>query len=494
MAPAQPADSPRSPSIAIIGAGFGGVGLAIRLEQAGFADFTVFERGDTVGGVWRANTYPGAACDVPSHLYSFSFAPAHHWSRRYAPQEEILKYLQDCVSRFGLEPHLRLSTEVTSASFDPGEGRWTLITAAGERSDFDLLVTACGQLTRPAIPALEGLEDFRGAAFHSAGWDHSHDLRGERVAVIGTGASAIQFVPEIVRRAERVTIYQRSAPWILPKPDREYAPWEQRLFRRFPARVAAARAGLFAFFETATYGFTSRRSVFRPFRAVAERHRLSELPDPELRARATPDYEFGCKRVLFTSSWYEALRRPDVELVNGEIERITPAGVVGPDGIERPAEAIIWGTGFRTQDFVAPLEVRGLGGRELGEVWEASPGAHLGISVAGFPNMFLLYGPNTNHGSASVPYTLECQFTYVLDAVVRIERSRLRYLDVRQAAQDRWQREIDARSRETVWVQGGCESWYVDEDGRNVNNWPGPWLEYRRRTRRIDPADYEFVA
>ena len=482
------------PSVAVVGAGFGGVGVAIRLKQAGVEDLVVYERGESVGGVWRANTYPGAACDVPSHLYSYSFAPGYPWSRRYAPQDEILDYLEQTAKRFGVEPHLRLGTEVKRASFDRERGRWRVEIAGGDAREFDLLVTACGQLTTPDIPAIPGLEDFEGPSFHSAEWDHELDLAGKRVAVLGTGASAIQFVPPVAEIAASTTVYQRSAPWIMPKMDRGYPAWERRTMWRVPGRLKLSRAAIFGFMEAATYGFTGTEWMMGPFKAVASRYRKRVLTDPEVRRRATPDYEIGCKRVLFTSDWYPALMRPDVELLSGAVERVTAGGVIGPDGVERRADVIIFGTGFRSHDFVAPMEIQGLDGRELNEVWAAKPEAHLGTAVSGFPNMFVLYGPNTNHGSGSVIYTLESQFNQVLDAADRIEAGRLRYLQVRPEAQARWQAEIDRRSADTVWVTGGCANWYVDEQGRNTNNWPGPWLEYNRRTRRIDPADYEFVA
>jgi cation diffusion facilitator CzcD-associated flavoprotein CzcO len=486
-------DPPNGLSVGIVGAGFGGVGMAIKLKQQGYTDLTVFERGDTVGGVWRANTYPGAACDVPSHLYSFSFAPGHNWSRRYAPQAEILTYLADVSAKYGVDPHLRLGTEVTDASFDGDAGRWTLETSDGESHEFDVLVTACGQLTRPAIPAIPGAGEFEGRAFHSAEWDHDHSLEGSRIAVIGTGASAIQFVPEIAPSAERLTIYQRSAPWIIPKVDREYPEWERRVFERYPARVAAARAGFFAFFETFTYGFTGKPWMMAPFRAVANSARKRALADPELRAAATPDYQMGCKRVLFTADWYSTLSRDDVELLNGPVERITGGGVVGPDGVERLADTIIYGTGFQSHNFVAPMRIHGRDGRELNEVWADAPEAYLGTAVSGFPNLFVLYGPNTNHGSGSVPYTLECQYRYVLDAIRRLRASGSRFLDLRPEVQSAWRREIAERSERSVWRAGGCTSWYLNADGQNTNNWPGPWLEYRRRTKQLDPAEYEFV-
>ncbi len=464
--------------------------MGIRLRQEGIDDFEIFERGETVGGVWRANTYPGAACDVPSHLYSFSFAPGHNWSRRYAPQAEILDYMEEITDRFGMRSHLRLGAEVTKAAFDEGTGRWTVTLESGEEREFDLLVTACGQLTRPQVPQTEGIENFEGRVFHSAEWDHSHDLSGRNVAVIGTGASAIQFVPEIAKEAGRLTIHQRSAPWILPKTDREYPEWERYIFERFPARVAAARAGFFGFFEAGTYGFTGTSWVLKPFRKVADAYRASELQDPELRARATPQYVIGCKRVLFTSDWYSTLRRPNVEILNGAVQRVTPTGVVGADSVERKADTIIWGTGFDASRFVSPMEVRGSAGHTLDDAWGDSPEAFLGTTVSGFPNMFLMYGPNTNHGSGSVPYTLECQFNYVIDAIRRMRADGLRWIDVKPEAQERWRQEIDRRSKETVWTTGGCTNWYTNEAGRNTNNWVGPWLEYRRRTRRINPGDY----
>ncbi len=480
-------------SVGIVGAGFGGVGMGVKLAKLGIEDFEIFERGDTVGGVWRANTYPGAACDVPSHLYSFSFAKGSDWSRRYAPQPDILRYLRGVSDRFGLGSHLRLGSEVTRASFDADAGRWTLETDSGEQRSFDVLVTACGQLTRPAMPALEGLEDFAGPAFHSAEWDHEVELEGRRVAVIGTGASAIQFVPEIAPLASRLVIYQRSAPWIMPKSDRAYPDWEKRLMKRFPARVAFSRLGFFAFLESATYGFTGTEWMMRPFKFAADRERAKQLQDPELRAKATPNYTIGCKRVLFTSDWYPTLNRPNVELVDGSVDRITRDGVIAADGVERPADVIIFGTGFQSHRFVAPMEVRGLEGRELNDVWGDRAEAYLGTTVTGFPNMFVLYGPNTNHGSGSVPYTLECQFSYILDAIHHLQTPGFRWLDVRPETQAAWRREMEERSRSTVWTSGGCGNWYVNARGINTNNWPGPWLEYRRRTKQINPADYRVA-
>ncbi|MBM3666156.1 MAG: NAD(P)/FAD-dependent oxidoreductase [Actinobacteria bacterium] len=488
---ASSSNGDRSPiSVGIVGGGFGGLGMAVRLQQAGIEDFTIFERAEEVGGVWRANTYPGAACDVPSHLYSFSFAPGHEWSRRYAPQAEIQAYIQGVMRDFGLEPHLRLGIEADSASFDEPTGRWTLATADGESHEFDVLITACGQLTNPQVPAIPGRDSFEAPAFHSAEWDHDCDLSGKDVAVIGTGASAIQFVPAIAPEVRSLTIYQRSAPWIAPKNDRAYSEAERELFRRFPARVAAARYATWAFHELATRAFTGTEWMAESFERLCDHYRRAALSDPDLIERTTPDYELGCKRVLITSDWYPTLERDNVELISGQVQRITEAGVVGPDGVERPADVIVWGTGFSTHDFVAPMRIEGLGGCELNEVWAERPEAYLGITVAGFPNLFVIYGPNTNHGAGSVPFTLECQMRYILDGIRRLREQGLRYIDLRPEVQARWREEIERRSQRTRWVRGGGSSWYVTEAGINTNNWPGPWLEYRRRTHRLNPGDY----
>ncbi|MDX6587624.1 MAG: hypothetical protein QOI31_2097, partial [Solirubrobacterales bacterium] len=428
-------------------------------------------------------------CDVPSYLYQYSSDQRRDWEQPCPPGDQIASYLRDVAAKHDIRRHITFGTEVEAASWDSDTGGWTL-RSADETFTADVLVLACGQLHRPRWPTIEGMDDFAGHTFHSAEWDHDYDMVGKRVAVVGTGASAIQFVPEIAKEAERLTVYQRSAPWILPKTDREYPEWERRIFERFPARVAAARAGFFAFFEAGTYGFTGTHAVLAPFRAVANAYRSSELEDPELLARTTPDYEIGCKRVLFTSDWYSTLREPNVELLNGAVQRATATGVVGADGVEREADTIIWGTGFDSSRFVSPMDVHGLDGRSLDEAWGDSPEAFLGTTVSGFPNMFLMYGPNTNHGSGSVPYTLECQFNYVIDAIRRMRAGGLRWIDLKPEVQARWRAEIDQRSQETVWTTGGCTNWYTNDAGRNTNNWVGPWLEYRRRTRRINPGDY----
>ena len=454
---------------------------------------TIFERGPSVGGVWRENTYPGAACDVPSHLYSFSFEPNHRWTRRYSPQPEILTYLERCVERHDLGDLLRLNTEVTRAEFDSDAGRWRLQTDGGERVEADVLVCACGQLSRPSVPPIDGLDDFTGPCFHSAEWDHSVDLAGKRVGVVGTGASAIQFVPAIAPEVERLHVFQRSAPYVVPKKDREHREWEGPLAERLPLINLAKRAYMWLVMESLIFGFTRNRRAMWWLRRGYERQLRKQVRDPELRAKLVPDYEMGCKRVLVSSDYYEALARPNVELVTEPIESVGAGSVRTGDGAEREVDALILGTGFRTNEFLAPLEVRGLGGRDLNEAWRDGAEAYLGITVSGFPNMFILYGPNTNLGVGSIIHMIESQMAYVTQAVAALARSGAGYLDVRPQAQSRFSRRIQERLADSVW-QSGCSSWYVNGAGRNTNNWPGFMSEYRRQTRRLDLGDYELVA
>jgi len=476
----------RNPRVAVVGAGFGGIGLGMALRSAGWTDpaeLTILDRADGVGGVWRANTYPGAACDVPSHLYSFAAEPGTEWSRRFAPQPDILRYLERLTREHGLPPHLRLGTEVTEARWDEERRAWRL-SAGGDWIEADVLVPACGQLSRPARPNLPGLDRFPGPVFHSAEWDHDVDLAGKRVAVIGTGASAIQFVPAIADRVAELRVFQRSAPHVIPKPDRAYG-------RRRPGRRAAARAFWTAFFELGALGLTSLRTAALPFRLASAALRRLQVPDPELRARLTPDHPIGCKRILISSNYYPTLSRPHVHLVTEAIAEVTATGLRTADGTEHPADVIILGTGFRATDFLAPMKVFGPGGRELSQEWRDGARAHLGITVPGFPNLFLLYGPNTNLGSGSIVAMLECQIGYVRQAVELLRRG-VRTLTVRPEVAERYDEEIQRRLAGTVWT--GCRSWYRTASGRIVNNWPGTVAEYARRTRRFEVDEYEVGA
>jgi cation diffusion facilitator CzcD-associated flavoprotein CzcO len=477
------------PSIAVVGGGFGGVGAVVMLRRAGYRDVTVFEREPRVGGVWQANTYPGAACDVPSHLYEFSFAPNPRWSRRYAPQAEIQAYLTDVAARHGVLDRIRTGTEVTAARFDEQRGRWVLSTSAGEH-EADVLLTACGQLSVPSVPPLPGLDQFAGPSFHTARWRHDVPLDGKRVAVLGTGCSAIQAVPEIQPIVSQLDIYQRSPGWTFPKMDFVYRERTKRLFERFPALQRLDRAATFWFMEAGALGMTSQRWMLKPFRAIAQRQITSAIDDPELRRKVTPPDEIGCKRLMLTDEWYPTLTRPNVSLITDPIESVTAGGVRTADGIERPADVLVLATGFKTHGFVAPIEITGTDGRTLAGEWASVPRAYLGMSVPKFPNLFLIYGPNTNGGTGSVIFTIEAGMGHVIAALRELEQSRATTIELRRDAADAFDRELRAALQGTVW-HAGCTNWYVDAQGNDPNQWPWTWSRYRRRTAAIEPGVYE---
>ncbi|HEX3324082.1 MAG TPA: NAD(P)/FAD-dependent oxidoreductase [Solirubrobacterales bacterium] len=476
-------------SVAIVGGGFGGVGAAAMLRREGYEDITVFEKAERLGGVWHHNTYPGAACDVPSHLYEFSFAP-NRWSRRYAPQAEIQAYLEGVARHFGVADEVRTGVEVKSARWDEGRGSWMLETSAGPH-EAAVLITACGQLSVPKKPALPGLESFEGPAFHTAEWRHDVDLAGKRVAVIGTGCSAIQAVPAIQPIVEQIDVYQRSAGWTIPRMDYAYPDWAHALFKRLPAVRRLDRAATFAFMELGAAAMTRHGRLLAAFRAAGRRQVRSAISDPELRRKAEPTDEVGCKRIMVTDDWYPALARPNVELVTESIEAVTAAGVRDAAGVERPADALILATGFATHGFVAPMEVVGADGRSLGEEWGDVPRAYLGLTVPGFPNMFLLYGPNTNGGTGSVIHTIECGIGHVLAALREMERVEASRIEVRREAAESFDGELRAALAGTVW-HSGCTNWYVDENGNDPSQWPWLWSTYKRRTARLDPGAYEL--
>jgi cation diffusion facilitator CzcD-associated flavoprotein CzcO len=477
-----------SRSIAVVGGGFGGIGALVMLHRAGYGDVTVFERGERVGGVWHHNTYPGAACDVPSHLYEFSFAPNPRWSRRYAPQPEIQAYLEDVARSHGVLDRVRTSTEVLSATWDEERRRWRLETSAGPH-EVDVLLTACGQLSVPAVPTIPGLDGFAGPAFHTAHWRHDVDLAAQRVAVIGTGCSAIQTVPAIQPLVEQVDVYQRSPGWTIPKMDFAYNERTKRLFERFPILQRLDRAAIFAFMELGAAAMTDKRWLLAPFRAVARRQITKAIDDPELRRKVTPTDEVGCKRIMLTDDWYPTLTKPNVELVADRIAEVTSDGIRTEDGVERPADAIVLATGFKTHGFVAPMEIVGARGRRLAEEWADVPRAYLGMSVPEFPNLFLLYGPNTNGGSGSVIYTIEASVGHVIAALQEMDRAEARRIEVRPQVAEAFDRELRAALAGTVW-HTGCTSWYVDENGNDPSQWPWLWSTYRKRTSRIEPGTY----
>jgi cation diffusion facilitator CzcD-associated flavoprotein CzcO len=477
-----------------VGAGFGGVAATIALKRLGFDDIVVLERGDSVGGVWRANTYPGLACDVPSHLYSFSFAPNPRWSRRYSPREDIKAYIEQVARDHDVLRHVRFGQEVESASFDDESGRWRVATAAGEEIEADVVVTACGQLQRAAIPAIDGLDRFRGPMFHSAHWDHSQELAGKRVAVRGAGASAIQFIPALAKEVGHLTIVQRSAPWVLPKLDVAYSERTKRLYERVPVLQRAWRVGWWKALESLVPLFSRnpprRARILAPIYAgFSHLHRLVQLRfDRRLAAATRPDYPMGCKRILITSDWYPTLRRPNVSLVTERVREVTEDAIVTADGATHAADAIVFGTGFTATEFLAPMEVNGRGGRRLADVWANGAEAYYGIAVPGFPNLFLLYGPNTNHGTGSALELLEKQSEYVAQAVGHLASGAAERLEVRREVHDAFQRWLDERLPATVWAT--CSSWYVTADGRVTNNWPGSFQEYFDFINELSLDDY----
>jgi cation diffusion facilitator CzcD-associated flavoprotein CzcO len=476
-----------------VGAGFGGIALGIRLLQAGIDSFRILEREDSIGGVWRDNVYPGLTCDIPSHLYSLSFEPNAEWSRRYASRDEILAYEERLVTKYGLGRHIQTGTEVTRADFQEGEAVWRVTTGDGETIEADLVVCATGQLSRPAPAPLPGVDGFDGPVFHSSRWDRDVDLAGKRVAVVGTGASAIQIVPEIAGDVEQLFVFQRSAPWVVPKGDRTYSPLERRLFRRSRAFLRFVRRRQYWTYELLGWLLTQAPAGMKQlFERQLLRTIEKEVADPELREMVTPSYPIGCKRVLVSDDWYPTLVRPDVELVTDAVTDVRADAIVTADGAERQVDAIVLATGFRTTEFLAPMEVTGLGGRDLNEAWRDGAEAYLGMTVTGFPNFFMLYGPNTNLGVGSILCVHESQIRYILDSLDELSRRGARYLDVRAEVQREFNDEIQEQLAESVWT-AGCSNWYVTESGKVVNNWPGLSSQYDRLTRELDPDDYRMA-
>ena len=475
--------------IAIIGAGFGGLGAAIRIKQEGVHDFVLLERAADIGGTWYANTYPGCQCDVPSNLYSFSFAPKPDWSHSYPEQPQILEYMRDCARRFGIYEHTRLSCELTGATWLAGAGRWQLETGEGELRA-RILIAAPGLLSEPALPRIPGLADFRGTLFHSAAWDHGHDLAGERVALLGTGATAIQIAPRIRPRVERLHVFQRTPPWVLPHSDRRISPYLQGAYRAAPPLQQLARGGIYVLREGIAIGMAYEPRLLKGVELVARAHLRHQVADPELRERLTPTYAAGCKRLLLSNDWYPALTAPNAEVVTDPISKVTARGVLTADGTEREVDTIVCATGFAPTDPPIARVLRGAGGRSLSEIWSGSPQAYLGTTVAGFPNLFLLYGPNLNLGHSSIVYMLEAQIHYVMEALRTMRERGAGTFEVRPEVQDAWNDRLQERLSRSIWNTGGCKSWYLDANGRNSVQWPDFTFRFRRRVDRFEVGDY----
>jgi cation diffusion facilitator CzcD-associated flavoprotein CzcO len=486
----QPSPSP-SVDVLIVGAGFGGIAAAIELRRHGITDITILEKAPDLGGTWFYNSYPGSACDVPSHLYSFSFAQRRDWSRLCSPQAEIHAYLQGVARAHDVERLVHTDTEVTACTWDQERCRWSVETAHGDTYTADALILATGQLHQPTRPAIEGATTFAGQSFHSAEWDHSYSLAGKRVAVIGTGASAVQLVPEIAAEVKRLTIFQRSGNWFMPRVNRRYPALVRAAIQMIPGIQALRRKFVFQYTESLTLAIRHPRTIGRAAGARSAAFMRSQLKDPRLREKAWPDYTFGCKRILFSSHFLPALERPNVDLVTDAIARLTPTGVVTADGAEHDLDCIIWATGFKTNDFMLPMAITGRDDVELGEYWSGGAHAHLGMCVPGFPNMFVLYGPNTNTSGGSILVYLEAQAAYVRQALQHLRARRAGTIEVRAEVEAASDRSLQARFAGTAWTQ--CDSWYRDENGRIVANWPGYMREYLDRTRWIETAEYRFA-
>ncbi|HEX4904746.1 MAG TPA: FAD-dependent oxidoreductase [Acidimicrobiales bacterium] len=487
------ASSPDVREVAVIGAGFGGLCAAIRLREAGIDDVVVLEKADEVGGTWRDNTYPGAACDVMSLLYSFSFAPSQAFSRGYAPQPEILDYLRDVVERQGLRPSIRFGAEVVGLAFDQDADQWRIDLADGDAVLARTVVSATGPLHVPRLPDIPGREEFTGTAFHSARWRHDIDLAGRRVAVVGSGASAVQIVPAVADVAAHLDVYQRTPNWVLPRPDHRVRAVERAAYRFVPGLQRSLRTALYLAHESITVGFLDPRYMGL-LRSVAQRHLRRSVPDPALRARLTPDYEIGCKRIVMSSDYLPALAREDVELVTDDVAAITPTGIRTADGTEREVDVIVWATGFHVTDAAATLPAVGRGGRSLHDVWADGPEAYLGVAVHGFPNLFTVMGPNTGVGNQSIVVMIEAQVRHIVDVIATARRCGATRVEVKAHAQADENRRLQRASQGTVWTSGGCTSWYLDDEGVNRAVWPGTTVGYRRRLRRADLADYEMTS
>lgn len=472
----------------VVGAGFSGLAMAAALRRAGRLDFLVVERADAVGGTWRDNTYPGCTCDVPSHLYSLSFAPNPAWSSTFSAQAEIRAYLERVAEEHGLLPHVRFGCALERADWDDLTQRWRIETSSGPITA-RVLIAAAGPLSEPSIPDLPGLGEFEGTIFHSAAWDHDHRLEGERVAVIGTGASAIQLVPRIQPHVGRLHLFQRTPAWIMPHSNRRLTRAERILYRRLPATQRLMRELLYWARELFAIPFL-RVALSPAIAGIARRHLRRQVPDPTLRAKLTPHYAPGCKRILISNDYLPALSRENVEVLSEGVAEIRPHSVIGRDGTEREVDTIIFATGFHVTDPPLAGRVHGRDGRTLAEHWDGSLSAHRGTTVAGFPNLFFLLGPNTGLGHTSVVVMAEAQVDYVVRTLAYMHAEGVATVEPRLDAQRAWNEDIQRRLHGTVWTAGGCQSWYMDSKGKNTTIWPDFTFRFRRALRRFEPDEY----
>jgi cation diffusion facilitator CzcD-associated flavoprotein CzcO len=480
--------------VLIVGSGFSGLGMGIALKKDGRNDFIILEKADEVGGTWRDNTYPGAACDVPTHLYSYSFEPRSKWKSLFSYQPEIFEYLKEVTDKYELRPHITFGKTLVRGYWDEDESRWHVFAGDGQEYVAQFIVSAIGALHIPSIPQLDGIENFEGAAFHSAQWNHDYDLAGKRVAVIGTGASAIQFVPEIVGKVGSLQVYQRTAPWVLPRENVSFPASVKTAFEYVPGLRRAFRNGIYWGAEGGAYAMNKRPNLLRGLELIGKRHIRNQISDRKLRAKVTPDYRAGCKRLLGSNTYYKAIANPKTELVTDRIARVTADSIVTADGVERKVDAIIYGTGFHVTDAFEHLSIKGRDGEDLVDRWtQEGMQAHRGITVANVPNAFFLLGPNTGLGHNSIVFMIESQIRYVVEALHLVDAKRAKAIAPRRDVQDRFNADLQAKLAGSVWNSGGCSSWYLDEHGNNRTLWAGFTWEYWRDTRKIKPEEYELT-
>ncbi len=476
----------------IVGSGFAGICMAIKLKEAGLHDFVLLEKANEVGGTWRDNTYPGAACDVKSHLYSFSFEPKHDWSRVFSRQKEILDYTKHCLNKYGIEKHLLLNWELASASFNDQTNLWQVNSKSGEQFTCNFFVMGTGALHIPSLPKIKGMDSFEGKIFHSSRWDHQYDLKGKKVAVIGTGASAIQFVPEVVPQAKQLFLFQRTAPWILPKRDAEIGAFRKHLFKYLPFTQALYRSFIYWMAELTAVGFVSNKRLMKFAESHSLRHLKKIVKDETLRNKLTPNFTFGCKRVLMTNNYYQSLIQSNVEVITDNIAAIGNNFIQTSNGDKHEVDCIICGTGFYVTNNFQFLNIAGANGTALNEVWKTGPEAYLGITISGFPNLFLLAGPNTGIGHTSMIYMIEAQVQYSVDAIKKVWSKKAQAIHVKAEVQDSFNRAVDKQTEQTVWASG-CSSWYLDEKGRNAAIWPDFTFKYKQQTLQLNEADYHWI-
>jgi cation diffusion facilitator CzcD-associated flavoprotein CzcO len=480
--------------ILVIGTGFAGIGMGVRLRQMGITDFAILEQADAVGGTWRDNHYPGAACDVQSLLYSFSFEQNPRWSRMFAEQREILAYLNHVTDAYGVRPHIRFGCQVVRAEWNDRRGIWRVDLSDGRSFTGKVLIAGSGGLSRPALPAISGQDTYTGATFHTARWDHGFDLTGKTIAVIGTGASAIQVVPAIASKVAALKLFQRTPPWIMPKPDREIGPKEQRMFAAMPLTLQMARSKIYWQLESRLIGFVARPKLMEYAKRDALAYLHEQVRDPGLRAKLTPNYAFGCKRILMSNDYFSTLCRDNVEVVTEGIERLDSSSVITRDGVSRPVDAVVYATGFQVGDFsAAPFDIYGSGGRDLREEWRDGAEAYLGASIAGYPNLFLIAGPNTGLGHTSMVVMIEAHIQYVASALQAMREQGIASVDVKREVQTGYNRRLHEKLATTIWATGGCKSWYQTSAGKIVALWPGSTYTFRKRTEQFEVAKYEVT-